>query len=409
MKKKFFLHYAAIAASVVLGACSGAEYINLETDRDDIKTLEVVPFVSDGQGESTGSFTEEAVVDFTGDGIDVKRFTPTAYVNVVLEKKHINVSAEADIAVVLTNEETVSDNGVDDGVNYGKDIVKKFTFSDGQVATVSYGWRYEKIAVANTTISAPHLEIHSMVYDGNTSVPSGENHKVTLAFNASWAAKSVTMPQTGVMTLKPWYTKAVVVGDVVGDPVWDFKLNWRTNDERQGIADVVVTKTIPHSLEADEVTTWSDQVIAIMGLNRDNHWYVANTEVSYDTSVADEDPGSRTGGTDNAFKVEYTSKRYNFTPYYRMPGGGYLTPEPVFNTLVRSARIVFDNGEKRHEFNVPLELRFSQSVKYLDERAKLYPNDTYLGSDVKEFSFVNTATNEEVMHHTTYTDLKLHP
>ena len=92
-----------------------------------------------------------------------------------------------------------------------------------------------------------------------------------------------------------------------------------------------------------------------------------------------------------------------------MPGCGYLTPEPTFNTLVRSVKIVFDNGEKHKEFNIPLELKFSQSVQYLSERAKLYPDDTYLGSDVREFSFVNTDTKQEVMHHTAYTDLKLHP
>ena len=110
-----------------------------------------------------------------------------------------------------------------------------------------------------------------------------------------------------------------------------------------------------------------------------------------------------------AFTVEFDDNRYNFVPHYRMPGGGYLTPEPTFNTLVRSVKIVFDNGEKHKEFNIPLELKFSQSVQYLSERAKLYPDDTYLGSDVREFSFVNTDTKQEVMHHTAYTDLKLHP
>ena len=79
-------------------------------------------------------------------------------------------------------------------------------------------------------------------------------------------------------------------------------------------------------------------------------------------------------------------------------------------TVITSCRIiVFDNGEKHKEFNIPLELKFSQSVQYLSERAKLYPDDTYLGSDVREFSFVNTDTKQEVMHHTAYTDLKLHP
>ena len=109
------------------------------------------------------------------------------------------------------------------------------------------------------------------------------------------------------------------------------------------------------------------------------------------------------------FTVEGTGKKYSFDPYYNMPGGGNLLPTPSFWVKVYSLKIYFDNGEKQFTFDIPVELRFSQSVKYLEERATLYPNDTYLGSDVKEFSYVDTNLNKEVMHHTSYTDLKLHP
>ncbi len=144
MKKKNFLRFAAIAVSaVVLVACSGAEYLDLGKKVEE-KNLEVSTSVNDGQGESTGSFEQSSTVDLTGDGTDVQRFNPTAYINVVLEKKHIEVASEAELAVALTGEETVSDKNFEEGATFGKDIVKKFTFSDGQVATVSYGWRYEK-------------------------------------------------------------------------------------------------------------------------------------------------------------------------------------------------------------------------------------------------------------------------
>lgn len=410
MKKKNFLRFAAIAVSaVVLVACSGAEYLDLGKKVEE-KNLEVSTSVNDGQGESTGSFEQSSTVDLTGDGTDVQRFSPTAYINVVLEKKHIEVVSEAELAVALTGEETVSDKNFEEGATFGKDIVKKFTFSDGQVATVSYGWRYDRKVVEDYgAVEAPHLEISSVVYDDYTSEAMDENQKVTLLFNAAWTAKNVTTPNSDVMTLRPWYTKSVKAGDIPGEPVWDFKLNWSLNGERQGVVDVIVTKTIPHSTAEDEVKTWTDQVVVAMGLNSNNSWYVANTEVTYDSYVTNEGKSSRISGTERAFTVEFDDNRYNFVPHYRMPGGGYLTPEPTFNTLVRSVKIVFDNGEKHKEFNIPLELKFSQSVQYLSERAKLYPDDTYLGSDVREFSFVNTDTKQEVMHHTAYTDLKLHP
>ena len=74
---------------------------------------------------------------------------------------------------------------------------------------------------------------------------------------------------------------------------------------------------------------------------------MANTEVTYDSYVTNEGKSSRISGTERAFTVEFDDNRYNFVPHYRMPGGGYLTPEPTFNTLVRSVKIVFDNGEKK--------------------------------------------------------------
>lgn len=115
--------------------------------------------------------------------------------------------------------------------------------------------------VANTTLSTPHLEIDPVVYDDYTSEAEGENQKVTLAFNASWSAKAVTTSKSDVMTLRPWYTKSVKAGDIPGEPVWDFKLNWSLNGERQGVVDVIVTKTIPHSTAEDEVKTWTDQLL----------------------------------------------------------------------------------------------------------------------------------------------------
>lgn len=400
---KNLVYMAAIAAGMLSGCDGALEKTNTRASVKLEKNLEVTTNVDDHLGGSTATFDQSSTIDPTGDGTEVIRFNPEAYLKVVLEKEHIDVADASEIDVTLADEETVSESDFSEGITLGKDVVKKFTFSDGQVATVSYGWRYDKTSVNGNEDYAPHLEIAKVSYSNfakeNTS---GNDYKVTLEFVASWASHNASKIETGTITLKPWYTKSFEEGDVVGEPVWDKSLVWNED----GTVTATVTKTTPHTLIADEVETWSHTAEVIMGKDKNNSWYVADTGVRYESNIEDSDPCGYDAGE---FTVEGTSKKYMFDPYYNMPGGGNLLPTPSFWVKVFSLKIYFDNGEKQFTFDIPVELRFSQSVKYLSERAALYPDDTYLGSDVKEFSYVDTNLNQEVMHHTSYTDLKLHP
>lgn len=394
---------AAIAVGMLVG-CSGAlETTNTRGVITSEKNLEVVTTVDDHLGGSTVTFDQSSTIDTSEDGTEVTRFEPSAYLNVVLEKEHIEVSNAGEIDVTLAGEETVSETDFSEGITLGKDVVKKFTFSDGQVATVSYGWRYDKAIVNGYEEEAPHLEIAEVVYSNfakeNTS---GNDYTVTLEFVASWASHNASKIEIADVTMKPWYTKSFAEQDVVGEPIWDTSLEWHEN----GTVTAIVTKTTPHTLLEDEVEKWEHTAEVIMGKDMNNSWYVADTGVRYESSVEDAEPSGYDAGV---FTVSGTGKKYSFDPYYNMPNGNYLLPTPSFWVKVYSLKIYFDNGEKQFTFDIPVELQFSQSVKYLEERAALYPDDTYLGSDVKEFSYVDTNLNKEVMHHTSYTDLKLHP
>ena len=393
---------AAIAVGMLSGCDGALEKVTRAMSASE-NNLEVTTSVDDHLGGSTVTFNQSSTIDPTGDGTEVMRFNPEAYLNVVLEKEHIDVADASEIDVTLADEVVVSEKDFSEGVTLGKDVVKKFTFSDGQVATVSYGWRYDKAVIAGNEDYAPHLEIAKVSYSNfakeNTS---GNDYTVTLEFVASWASHNASKIETGTITLKPWYTKSFEEGDVVGEPVWDKTLVWNED----GTVTATVTKTTPHTLLEDEVETWSHKAEVIMGKDKNNSWYVADTGVRYESKVEDSNPCGYDAGV---FTVEGTSKKYLFDPYYNMPNGGNLLPTPSFWVKVFSLKIYFDNGEKQFTFDIPVELRFSQSVKYLEERAALYPDDTYLGSDVKEFSYVDTNLNKEVMHHTSYTDLKLHP
>lgn len=396
-------YLVAIAAGMLVGCDGALEMTNARAMVEVERNLEVTTSVDDHLGGSDVTFDQSSTIDASEDGTEVTRFNPEAYLNVVLEKEHIEVANASEIDITLVGEEVVSETDFSEGITLGKDVVKKFTFSDGQVATVSYGWRYDKAMVNGNEDYAPHLEIAKVVYSSfakeNTS---GNDYTVTLEFVASWASHNASKIEIADVTMKPWYTKSVKEGDVVGEPIWDTNLEWHEN----GTVTATVTKTTPHTLLEDEVEKWEHTAEVIMGKDMNNSWYVADTGVRYESSVEDAEPSGYDAGV---FTVEGTGKKYSFDPYYNMPNGNYLLPTPSFWVKVYSLKIYFDNGEKQFTFDIPVELQFSQSVKYLNERAALYPDDTYLGSDVKEFSYVDTNLGKEVMHHTSYTDLKLHP
>lgn len=405
MRKKFFLHLAAIVAGVVvLSACAGEELrlTRVVDNNDVIGNLWVSSTVSDNLGGSEAVIVESSTISV---GSEVSNYQPTAYLNVELDKENIQVSSIDSIPVELVGEETVSENDFAEGNTLGKDIVKKFTYSDGQIATVKYGWRYDRVALDGETLNAPHMEITMVNYSDFVSEQTSDDlYKVTLEFTAKWVSNGATPEQSGDIALRPYYNKSVVEKDVAGEPIWTTDLIWNED----GTVTAKVTKTTPHTLAEPEVEVWEHPVTVVMGKNRDNSWYVGDNSVHYENKETLEEGGSYDAGF---FTVTTSAKRYDFSPFYRMPNGQYLTPTPDFMIRVFAFDIVFEKADegKRFEFKIDIDLKFTQEMKNLPERAALYPDDTYLGSDVKEFSYVDSATGREVLHHTSYTDLKLHP
>lgn len=402
MKKQFFLHLVMIMAGVVvLSACAG-ETLKLTrvVDNEVVGNLWVTSTVSDNLGGSEATIVESSTITV---GSEVSNYQPTAYLRVVLDKENIEVSSVDSIPVELVGEEMVSETDFAEGNTLGKDVVKRFSFSDGQIATVSYGWRYDRVALDGETLNAPHMEISAVNYSDFLSEQTSEDlYKVALGFTAKWVSNGATPEQSGDITLRPWYTKTIKEGDVAGEPIWSSDLIWNED----GTVTVKVTKTTPHTLAEPEVETWEHPITVVMGKNINTSWYVADNSVSYENNMTLEEGGSYDAGY---FTVTTGAKRYDFTPFYRMPNGNFLTPD--FMIRVFTFDIVFEKADegKKFEFKIDIDLKFTQEIKNLPERAALYPNDTYLGSDIKEFSYVDTATGREVLHHTSYTDLKLHP
>ncbi len=391
---------ALLTVVFVLSGCTAGEYIDTasRTVTTLIKELEFTSSINNGEGKSTATFELSSTIEA---GEKQFSYQPTAYLNVTLEKNSIDVESFAPLA--LAGEETISDNDYANGTTLGKDIVKKFVFSDGQVATVSYGWRYEKTIIQGieNEINTPYLEISPVVYSDNTPETLTDNaRKVTLVFKATCTKREVSNnPETRTLELKPWYTQNKKAGDIVGEPIWSKDLVWKDN----GYLTVTVTKTIPHSLADDEVFTYQKDLKVIMGEKINTKWYVSDTYNRYAQDTATEGTESF---VDGVWFMAQTTTAYHYVPTYRTPGGEFT---PDFTIKIQNWDITFNNGEKNFDFKVNVVINFSHKIVNEPTRAALYPGETYLGSDLAEFSYVDTVTGKEVYSSQSYTDFLLHP
>lgn len=169
-------------------------------------------------------------------------FNPTAYLNVRLSKQRIDVRSENEIPVTLVKEQMVSRVPYKKDTEFGEDVVKNYEFSDGQVATVSYGWRYTGIVVGSDTLAAPHVEITSVAFNKQLIEAFGQKsetedpYKSILAFVAQYVIKGVSGNEIVSETeMRPWYHKVITseatkvirvdyVGKYLGCPVSAYEL-----------------------------------------------------------------------------------------------------------------------------------------------------------------------------------------
>ena len=123
MKNFKNLAYLVAIAAGMLGCDGALETTNTRAMVEVERNLEVTTSVDDHLGGSTVTFDQSSTIDASEDGTEVTRFEPSAYLNVVLEKEHIEVSNAGEIDVALAGEETVSENDFSEGVTLGNPIL----------------------------------------------------------------------------------------------------------------------------------------------------------------------------------------------------------------------------------------------------------------------------------------------
>ena len=232
MKKNSFLSVAAWMLCTLISLCGCMEMDSEPAEAQYLvmdKNVEYTPTVVDALCSSIANVNiESSMITFGDESKEPLRFKPTCYLNVNLAKEHIELSSAEETNVTLLDEKILSDQNFSEGATRGKDIVKEFYFSDGQVATVSYGWRFEIEPFETGTLEAPHVEVSGVRYI-NHVVENAEagTFKATPAFDATLVTKSVSNAETVSLTLRPWYTLGVAAEpEPEPEPEYTFEVVW---------------------------------------------------------------------------------------------------------------------------------------------------------------------------------------
>lgn len=246
----------ACAVQVIVG-CSGGETLGISSDIPSKDTTKVIvdhyysservlvsnANVKDSLAKSVATFKLVSTMKGSDDDTEYSySFSPSAYLNVKLAKERIEISSEDDLPVFLTKQTIKSRTPYRNGITLGEDAVKVFDYSDGQQATVSYGYRYTGVIQNGDTLATPHLAIEPVEYFSYEYQRSGEQtetenpYKMTLAFDATYTAKGTSQTNAAdVVRLQPWYQKVVTSearkvlkvaysGEYVGCPYTGYKL-----------------------------------------------------------------------------------------------------------------------------------------------------------------------------------------
>lgn len=143
-------------------------------------------------------------------------FSPTAYLNVRLAKPRIDVLTKNELPVTLKSAYTESREPYKNQNQYGEDVVKVFEFSDGQKATVSFGYRYLAAVVGTDTLAVPHVEVDDVSFMRGREEAFGQKtetedpYKMVLAFQAAYTIRGTSGSEVSATAdLKPWYHKVV--------------------------------------------------------------------------------------------------------------------------------------------------------------------------------------------------------
>ncbi len=382
MKTKKILRMQLMLMCAVMTSCTDFDAIQtLQTTTE--KDLSFSTTVTDALGSSEATITISSSVTSDDEIID---FHPTAYLRVELEHTYIEVSEASQMNVELMDEQIVSSE--EDASDGKVDVIKQFTYSDGQVATVYYGWQFERKELADGVLNAPHVEITSVKYSDYTSEDvTEESATITLVFQASLTGVDATYAHQETIELKPRYTKALLTADSEAQPTYRFYVQWNEWDEenREVGFRIYAYKTV-----GDEETLLQENGeffhLYLNGVWPDGLYAVESSEIEsftfkwYPGLIEEEDPFTRNYFTSLPIRYQYW-----YSPSYMLAGIDYIES---YNFSTQTLEFNDDGYTAVIEVGVVPEM--SGEVKYMSERsANVYEDVVYVGTDIQHLVVTN--------------------
>ncbi len=205
------------------------------------KILNITTGVKDTLAKSEAEFIQDSYLKDEQLEINLN-FSPEAYVNISLSEKRIEVKSFDELPVKVTKSYIKSQTPFAEDNMLGKDVVKVFEFSDGQVATVSFGERYYAIINDGDTLAIPHTQINDVVFVDHELELYGEQtelekpYKLPLIFSVESCNKGTSNEdKCYTLEMKPWYLKVITIdprvvldvdyeGGYVGCPYEEYRL-----------------------------------------------------------------------------------------------------------------------------------------------------------------------------------------
>ena len=237
------------------------------------RTLAVTAAPKDTLAKSDAVFNHTATMVY-GDEAGMKynlTLSPTAYAYVREKLARIEVRSEAEVPAHLVKQQVISRKPYTDGAYVGEDVVEEFTYDDGQVDDLYYGYRYMGLIYGADTLATPHVEFGATRLDTMYVAKDGEQtelekpYRVTPKYVLTFTTKGVSGRQmTSTVALQPWYKKVitddpqVVTGEIkyegkyVGCPITAYQLV-QTVPTNKGVVVNEVSVPVAVSVTAPEL------------------------------------------------------------------------------------------------------------------------------------------------------------
>lgn len=174
--------------------------------------------VEDDLAKSDLTFTQTSYIYSEKDEFR-QDFSPEAYVRIRLAKERIEVSSAEELPVTAVREYILSKTPYADNAKsmFGVDVVKVSELSDGNVATIEYGWRATGFISGADTLWAPHAEPVEVAFKEYALEEFGEKtetedpYKLIAKYNATYVIKGTSAASVSrERELAPWYYKIIM-------------------------------------------------------------------------------------------------------------------------------------------------------------------------------------------------------